>query len=410
MVSSVVVVHGDPLVPALLLFGDSVVDVGNNNNLQTLVKANFLPYGRDFNTHRPTGRFSNGKLATDFTAEYLGFTSYQPAYLSQEARGRNILTGVNFASAASGYYEPTAQLYGALTLARQLEYYRDWQRKVVSMVGREKANAIFSGGIHLISAGTSDFIQNYYINPLLRVYSPDQFSDILMRSYSTLIQNLYSIGARRIGVTALPPTGCLPAAITLFGSGSNQCVARLNQDAVSFNNKLNTTSQYLKTKLPGLKLVVFDIYQPLLDMITKPSDSGMLKVFTRSQDDLTLLHEHMTILSALNSTQGKYLTKGNKMRIHTPNAPKEVSASHSLLLIVIQMYLTDFILISRILRIKKSLLWTGIIETSFLCNTRSVGTCSNATEYVFWDGFHPSEAANEKLAQDLLEQGFDLIS
>ncbi|KAL0295717.1 UNVERIFIED_CONTAM: GDSL esterase/lipase [Sesamum calycinum] len=106
MVSSVVVVHGDPLVPALLLFGDSVVDVGNNNNLQTLVKANFLPYGRDFNTHKPTGRFSNGKLATDFTAEYLGFTSYQPAYLSQEARGRNILTGVNFASAASGYYEP----------------------------------------------------------------------------------------------------------------------------------------------------------------------------------------------------------------------------------------------------------------------------------------------------------------
>ncbi|KAL0292887.1 UNVERIFIED_CONTAM: GDSL esterase/lipase [Sesamum calycinum] len=116
MVSSVVVVHGDPLVPALLLFGDSVVDVGNNNNLQTLVKANFLPYGRDFNTHKPTGRFSNGKLATDFTAEYLGFTSYQPAYLSQEARGRNILTGVNFASAASGH----CSLYQDPVYARDL--------------------------------------------------------------------------------------------------------------------------------------------------------------------------------------------------------------------------------------------------------------------------------------------------
>ncbi|KAK4432505.1 GDSL esterase/lipase [Sesamum alatum] len=341
MVSSVlvlvVVVDGEPLVPALCLFGDSVVDVGNNNNLQTLVKANFLPYGRDFITHKPTGRFCNGKLATDFTAEYLGFTSYPPAYLSQEARGRNILTGVNFASAASGYYEPTAQLYQALTLTQQLEYYRDWQRKVVSMVGNEKANAIFSGGIHLISAGTSDFIQNYYINPFLRVYSPDQFSDILIRSYSTLIQNLYSLGARRIGVTSLPPTGCLPAAITLYGSGSNQCVARLNQDAVSFNNKLNTTSRYLKTKLSGLKLVVFDIYQPLLDIIAKPSDSGFFES-------------------------------------------------------------------------RRACCGTGIIETSVLCNTKSVGTCSNATEYVFWDGFHPTEAANEKLAQDLLEQGFDLIS
>lgn len=65
LVSSVV--RGDPLVPALIIFGDSIVDVGNNNNLNTIVKANFLPYGRDFVSHRPTGRFCNGKLATDFT-------------------------------------------------------------------------------------------------------------------------------------------------------------------------------------------------------------------------------------------------------------------------------------------------------------------------------------------------------
>lgn len=65
------VARGDPLVPALIIFGDSVVDVGNNNNLTTLIKANFLPYGRDYVTHRPTGRFCNGKLATDFTGTVL---------------------------------------------------------------------------------------------------------------------------------------------------------------------------------------------------------------------------------------------------------------------------------------------------------------------------------------------------
>lgn len=53
---------------------------------------------------------------------------------------------------------------------------------------------------------------------------------------------------------------------------------------------------------------------------------------------------------------------------------------------------------------------TGRLETSMLCNSRSVGTCTNATGYVFWDGFHPSEAANEVLAGNLLQQGFDLIS
>jgi len=74
-------------------------------------------------------------------------------------------------------------------LTQQLNYYKEYQAKVVNMVGRDKANTIFSGAIHLLSAGNSDFIQNYYINPYLnRAYSTDQFSDILIRSYTAFIQ------------------------------------------------------------------------------------------------------------------------------------------------------------------------------------------------------------------------------
>ncbi|OVA19457.1 Lipase [Macleaya cordata] len=272
------VAHGQPLVPALYIFGDSVVDVGNNNNLSTLVKANFLPYGRDFITHSPTGRFCNGKLATDFTAENLGFTSYPPAYLSKEAKGKNLLTGVNFASAASGFYDRTAQLYRAISLTQQLENYKDYQKKLVRIAGKANGSSIISGSIYLISAGSSDYVQNYYLNPLLnRRYSPDQFSNVLMESFSTFTENLYQLGARKIGVTSLPPLGCLPAAITLFGFGSNRCVERLNTDAVAFNNKLNSTAQALQSKLPGLTMVVFDIYQPLLGFITNPSDNGFFE-------------------------------------------------------------------------------------------------------------------------------------
>ena len=62
--------HGgdaQPLVPAVMTFGDSSVDVGNNDYLHTIIKANFPPYGRDFANHVATGRFCNGKLATDIT-------------------------------------------------------------------------------------------------------------------------------------------------------------------------------------------------------------------------------------------------------------------------------------------------------------------------------------------------------
>lgn len=56
-----------PLVPAIITFGDSSVDVGNNNYVHTIFKADYPPYGRDFASHQPTGRFCNGKLATDIT-------------------------------------------------------------------------------------------------------------------------------------------------------------------------------------------------------------------------------------------------------------------------------------------------------------------------------------------------------
>ena len=53
-------------VSALLVFGDSTADPGNNNYISTPFKSNFAPYGKDFPTHMSTGRFTNGKLAFDF--------------------------------------------------------------------------------------------------------------------------------------------------------------------------------------------------------------------------------------------------------------------------------------------------------------------------------------------------------
>ena len=53
-------------VPAVIVFGDSIVDTGNNNFISTIVKCNFLPYGRDFaGGNQPTGRFSNGLVPSD---------------------------------------------------------------------------------------------------------------------------------------------------------------------------------------------------------------------------------------------------------------------------------------------------------------------------------------------------------
>lgn len=52
------------MVPAMFIFGDSLIDNGNNNNLPSFAKANYFPYGIDFNSG-PTGRFSNGYTIVD---------------------------------------------------------------------------------------------------------------------------------------------------------------------------------------------------------------------------------------------------------------------------------------------------------------------------------------------------------
>ncbi|KAL2243278.1 GDSL esterase/lipase APG [Sesamum indicum] len=326
------------LVPAIITFGDSVVDVGNNDYIHTIFKANYPPYGRDFKNQEATGRFCNGKLATDITAENLGFTSYPPAYLSPQASGKNLLLGSNFASAGAGYDEHTSLLSHVIPLSQQLEYYKEYQGKLAKVAGSKKAASIIKDALYLVSAGSSDFIQNYYVNPFLnKAYTPDQYSSYLVSSFTSFVKSLYGLGARRIGVTSLPPLGCLPAARTIFGFHESGCVSRINTDAQQFNKKINSAATQLQKQLPDVKIVVFDVFKPLYDLVANPKKNG----FTEA-------------------------TRG--------------------------------------------CCGTGTVETtSLLCNPKSYGTCTNASQYVFWDSVHPSQAANQILADSLIIQGISLI-
>ncbi|GJY66344.1 hypothetical protein Tco_0468582 [Tanacetum coccineum] len=89
-------VVGDPKFPCYFIFGDSLLDVGNNNALKTGAKANYLPYGIDF-PQGPTGRFSNGLNTADFVA-----------YAT--VKRQDVLKGVNYASAVSGILDESGEI------------------------------------------------------------------------------------------------------------------------------------------------------------------------------------------------------------------------------------------------------------------------------------------------------------
>ncbi|XP_051197632.1 GDSL esterase/lipase APG [Lolium perenne] len=329
------------VVPAVISFGDSTIDVGNNNYLPGAVfKANYAPYGKNFRRHKATGRFSDGKIVTDVTSETLGFEGYAPPYLSPLASGKNLLAGANFGSAASSYDDDTAALYDAITLSQQLKYYKEYQAKLAAVAGRRGARSILADALYVVSTGTGDFLQNYYHNASLSArYDVNRYCDHLVRIFSGFTDELYKLGARRIGVTSMPPLGCLPAAIRLYGKGRSGCVRRLNGDAETFNRKLNATVEALVKRHDGLKVAVFDIYTPLRELSEKPAAQGF--------------------------------SEARKTCCRTGKAGTRV----------------------------------------YLCDpATAVGMCRNASSYVYFDGVHPSEAANLVIADSMVSAGIDLLS
>jgi len=63
---------------ASFIFGDSLVDAGNNNYLSTLSKANIPPNGIDFKASggNPTGRYTNGRTIGDLVGNFVFFLTH----------------------------------------------------------------------------------------------------------------------------------------------------------------------------------------------------------------------------------------------------------------------------------------------------------------------------------------------
>ncbi|CAN0918810.1 GDSL esterase/lipase At3g43570 [Linum grandiflorum] len=237
-------------VPAVFVFGDSLVDTGNNNYIPTLIKANFPPNARDFPAGKPTGRFSNGRCVSDFIAEVLGVKGILPPYLDPSLDLQELLTGVCFASAGAGY-DPRAS----------------------------KA------------------------------------------------AKLYDVGARRIGLLNLAATGCVPALRLAEGGLRRNCSERINRRIRLFNSKLTLAVDKMNKDFPGARVVLFDLYNPVLSLVQNPAPYGIEEV-------------------------------------------------------------------------KLGCCGTGNVEAGVFCAIP--GTCPDASKYLFWDSFHPSETASKILTYQAL--------
>ena len=75
--------------PSLFVFGDSLLDTRNNNNLSTLVKSSSPPYA-GYPVEGSGGRFSNDPVLIDFIVEFLSFVLLGSKLINAEATLLNI--------------------------------------------------------------------------------------------------------------------------------------------------------------------------------------------------------------------------------------------------------------------------------------------------------------------------------
>ncbi|KAJ3708132.1 hypothetical protein LUZ61_011837 [Rhynchospora tenuis] len=309
--------------PAVIVFGDSTVDPGNNNAIDTILRSNFPPYGRDFKNAVPTGRFSNGKLPTDFISEALGLQPLVPAYLDPACSIENFTKGVAFASSGAGLDNATSNLLTAMSLGEEVEYFKEYQHKLRKYVGKSRANYIVNEAVYIVSIGTNDFLSNYFTMFTGRFlqFTVDKFEDFLVSHAAEFLTNIYKLGARKILFAGLSPIGCLPVERSTNLIREGQCKTMFNEVARNFNAKLQRMIADLGIKFPGLRLIYGGVYDLFSEIINNPSRYGIENV----EDGCCA---------------------------------------------------------------------TGKFEVAFLCDSRHPLTCRDASKYLFWDAFHPTEKTN----------------
>ncbi|WJX17828.1 hypothetical protein P8452_07697 [Trifolium repens] len=256
-------------IPAIYIFGDSLVDSGNNNYLPIPSDAKFLPYGIDFGSGKPTGRCTNGKTVVDYLAIHLGLP-FVPPYLGlTEAKRNKIITGINFASAGSGILPETNNK--TLTLDMQIKLFkRVIQNNLAKIFNeKEKLEKHISESLFIVSSGVND---HFLSRGNFR--GSRKFEFHLLREFFLHLQKIYFLGGRKFFVNNLPPAGCFPSKSARL---RGKCNETINKEISLYNNNLLNVLKTMQSQFPGFMFIHSDLYEHLMELRENGHKYGILE-------------------------------------------------------------------------------------------------------------------------------------
>ncbi|XP_057442692.1 GDSL esterase/lipase ENOD8-like [Lotus japonicus] len=268
--------------PAIFNLGASNSDTGGLGAAFGELKSPKSPNGETY-FHRPSGRFSDGRIILDFIAESFGLPHVH-SYLN--SLGANYSQGANFATYSSTIRIPESIVpngkFSPFSLGVQVAQLKDFipNTKFIRSQGGIFATLMpkeeyFSKALYTFDIGQNDLTAGFVskgLPHLVRASVPD-----IVNTFSAHIKDIYNLGARSFWIHNTGPIGCFPFILTTFKVTLKDrygCSKPHNEVAQYFNQKLKEAVVQLRQELPQAAITYVDVYSIKYSFVSDPKKYG----------------------------------------------------------------------------------------------------------------------------------------
>jgi phospholipase/lecithinase/hemolysin len=252
--------HHHKSITKLFVFGDSYADTGN-------IKRGFAsswknPYGITF-PGKPAGRFSDGRVLTDYIAKYLKMKSPVSYRVRKQVMRHHLKYGMNFAFGGTGVFDTLFQGPNMTTQINFLE--RAIKDKLYTT---EDIN----NSVALVSVAGNDYTRYTVTNGSIEGL-PSFIESVINQTITNLI-DIKGLGVKKVIISNLQPVGCLPQ--TTASSSFKQCNETTNNLLALYHNTLLTQAvtklnQQNKDHHSSIPFLVLNLYDSFMSVLNHPS-------------------------------------------------------------------------------------------------------------------------------------------
>ncbi|CAL0321257.1 unnamed protein product [Lupinus luteus] len=230
----------------LFVFGDSYVDTGNFLNSGSYKPPSGVTY-----PGTPAGRFSDGRVLTDYIASFLKIDPPTPFSLKNSSNFQN---GINFAYGGTGFFKTLVD--GPNVSVQISSFEQQIQQNAYSKSDLEAS-------LVLVNSGANDYTTFALKN--MSFLEIQKFTESLVKEVSVNLRRIQSLGAGKIIVTLLQPIGCLPT--ISVADGFLSCIDLLNLVSTNHNKLILQNVDDLNKEIGKPVFKTLDLYNSFLTTI-----------------------------------------------------------------------------------------------------------------------------------------------